>query len=102
MTNKIPLNSGIIFEMEVFDINGGWFQFARYETGKTNEYIGFGVNEGLLRIEFMENTTKIYLDGVQQGNTYTNQPNMEFNFFIRIGANSTLDMKYKNLKIYSI
>ena len=98
-----PINDGVAYDMEVFDVTYFQVQIGRYEEGLSANYVRTDVeSDGLLHIEVLPTGTYFYMDDVLVYSNTTYLNNTDATLFIRGATGKVLDFKYKNLKVYPI
>jgi len=104
-TSQIPIDNGVRFEFEVYDVANNqstYLQSGRYTTGESTIYHNISIDTGAVyTIEFLPDTTIFYKDNaiVLSVNDSNNE---SLRVFLRTSAGKFGDFKYKNLKIYSV
>ena len=105
VTSQIPIDNGVRFEFEVYDVANNqstYLQSGRYTTGESTIYHNISIDtDAVYTIDFLPNTTIFYKDNaiVLSVNDSNNE---SLRVFLRTLARNVGDFKYKNLKIYSI
>lgn len=101
LASRIDINGEVAIDLELVDCTFCRFQTGRYATGSTTTYEGFNFTQkGLVHIEIKNNGTYFYFNGnlVQSDTTETNLE--QVSLAVYVGANTTANAKYKDLRVY--
>lgn len=105
LTSLLSISGDTVIEFELLECSYCNIQTGRYADGVTSaeyEQCLITNHTGLVRIEILTTGTYFYLDGTLIRSDVNETRQDKVQLFFRALSGTTLDFKYKNLKIYPI